>query len=290
MIDCCKVSCTRPDHRSRLIFDLDSSVVTVFGRQQKAEVGYNPRYRGKRSYNPLLCLEANSSYLWDTELRPGNAGTWDGSVELLASCFINVPSDIRHLRVRAEAGFGFNPVLEILEARAVQYAVVARLSQAFKPLLPGRSVYRGLQHSCVGRGSRRPCFVAIKNAWTRRSGSSLPRRACPKTFGFVNDFCEEQGIAILFARQSGTYRLTPLRPALRQSERDLAYRTRWSGSRDLVVSVRPVRTPLASPQFPQGLHVSRPSLCASNASASVLIRAPRCRGWFRRLPRSRQDP
>src|SRR5580693_4762800 len=65
----------RPDHRSRLIFDLDSSVVTVFGRQQKAEVGYNPRYRGKRSNNPLLCMEANSSYLWGTELRPGNAGT-----------------------------------------------------------------------------------------------------------------------------------------------------------------------------------------------------------------------
>jgi hypothetical protein len=55
-----------PDHRSRLIFDLDSSVVTVFGRQEHAEVGYNPRYRGKRSYNPLLCIEANSSYLWDT--------------------------------------------------------------------------------------------------------------------------------------------------------------------------------------------------------------------------------
>src|ERR1700736_5343078 len=62
-----------PSHRSRLILDLDSSVVTVFGRQENAEVGYNPRYRGKRSYNPLLCLEANSSYLWDTELRPGNA-------------------------------------------------------------------------------------------------------------------------------------------------------------------------------------------------------------------------
>jgi hypothetical protein len=44
-----------PDHRSRLIFDLDSSVVTVFGRQENAAVGYNPRYRGKRSYNPLLC-------------------------------------------------------------------------------------------------------------------------------------------------------------------------------------------------------------------------------------------
>ena len=126
-----------PDRRSRLILDLDSTVVTVFGRQQSAEVGYNPRYRGKRSYNPLLCIEANSSYLWDTELRPGNAGTWEGSVELLATCFANIPRDIRELRVRADAGFGFNPVLEILEARMAHYAVVARLTQAFKRLLPG---------------------------------------------------------------------------------------------------------------------------------------------------------
>src|SRR5215467_6172892 len=35
------------------ILHLGKHVVTVFGRQQKAEVGYNPRYRGKRSYNPL---------------------------------------------------------------------------------------------------------------------------------------------------------------------------------------------------------------------------------------------
>ena len=59
----------RPEHRSRLILDLDSTVVTVFGRQEGAEVGYNPRYRGKRSYDPLLCVEANSAFLWDTELR-----------------------------------------------------------------------------------------------------------------------------------------------------------------------------------------------------------------------------
>src|SRR5664279_3334464 len=112
-----------PNHRSRLILDLDSTVVTVFGRQEGAAVGYNPRYRGKRSYDPLLCLEANSSFLWDAELRRGDAGTWAGSVELLASCFLSVPSDIRELRVRADAGFGYHPVLEMLELRPVQYAV-----------------------------------------------------------------------------------------------------------------------------------------------------------------------
>jgi len=125
-----------PEHRSRLIFDLDSTVVTVFGRQDGAEVGYNPRYRGKRSYDPLLCIESNSSYLWDTELRPGNAGTWDGSIELLDTCFANLPSDIREVRVRADAGFGFQPVFETLENHPTQYAIVARLTSAVQRLLP----------------------------------------------------------------------------------------------------------------------------------------------------------
>lgn len=162
-----------PDHRSRLIFDLDSSVVTVFGRQENAEVGYNPRYRGKRSYNPLLCIEANSSYLWDTELRPGNAGTWDGSVELMATCFLNVPRDIRELRVRADAGFGFHPVLEILEARATQYAVVARLTQAFKRLLPG------LQYEPVNRQWEMTEFEYRPHGWPQARRFVVARRFIP---------------------------------------------------------------------------------------------------------------
>jgi hypothetical protein len=45
----------------------------------------------------------------------------------------------RELRIRADAGFGFNPVFVALEARPAQYAVVARLTPALKRLLPGIS-------------------------------------------------------------------------------------------------------------------------------------------------------
>ena len=80
-------------------FDLDSTVVTLFGHQEGAELGYNPRYRGKRSYDPLLCVEANSSFLWDVELRRGDAGTWAGSEEMVGLLFSSpAPSDIRELR------------------------------------------------------------------------------------------------------------------------------------------------------------------------------------------------
>ena len=162
-----------PAHRSRWIFDLDSSVVTVFGRQEHAEVGYHPRYRGKRSYHPLWCIESNSSYLWDTELRPGNAGTWDGSVELMATCFLNVPRDIRELRVRADAGFGYHPVPEILEARAAQYTVVARLTPAFQRLLPG------LPYESVNQQWEMAEFEYRPHGWPQARRFVVARRFIP---------------------------------------------------------------------------------------------------------------
>ena len=126
-----------PEHRSRLLFDLDSTVVTSFGHQEGAEVGYNPRYRGKRSYDPLLCVEANSSFLWDVELRRGDAGSWAGGEDWLACCFLSSPSDIREFRARADAGFGYGPVLDMLETRFAQYSVVARMVPSLKRALKG---------------------------------------------------------------------------------------------------------------------------------------------------------
>ena len=157
-----------PEHRSRLIFDLDSSVLTVFGHQEGAEVGYNPRYRGKRSYDPLLCVEANSSFLWDVELRRGDAGTWADSEGLLACCFLSTPSDIREIRVRADAGFGYGPVLDMLEARLAQYSVVARMNPSLKRALKGlryesmnpRWEIAEFEHHPHGWPHARRCIVA----------------------------------------------------------------------------------------------------------------------------------
>jgi len=159
-----------PSRRSRLIFDLDSTVVTVFGKQEDAAVGYNPRYRGKRSYDPLLCIEANSSYLWDAELPPGNAGTWDGAVEVLDTCFANVPPDIRELRVRADAGFGFDPVFVALEAQPAQYAVVARLTTGLKRLL------RGLSYHSVNRHWEMAEFEHCLHGWPQARRFVVARR------------------------------------------------------------------------------------------------------------------
>ena len=160
----------QPAHRSRLVFDLDSTVVTVFGHQDGAAVGYNPRHRGKRSYDPLLCMEAPSSYLWDTELRAGDAGTWAGSVELLDTCFANVPPEIRELRVRADAGFGYDPIFARLEGEAAEYAIVARLTSSLRRLLPG------LRYEPVNREWEMADFEHRAQGWTRARRCVVARR------------------------------------------------------------------------------------------------------------------
>jgi hypothetical protein len=165
----------RPERRSRLILDVDSTVVTVFGSQEGAAVGYNPRYRGKRSYDPLLCVEANSSFLWDAELRPGDAGTWEGSVELLASCFLSVPSDLREVRVRADAGFGFDPVLEMLEQRPAQYAVVARMTSSLQRRLGSLSYERMNPRWEIAECEHRP------SGWPRSRRCIVARRPIEET-------------------------------------------------------------------------------------------------------------
>src|SRR5205807_2669526 len=49
---------------ARLIFDLDSTVLVLYGRQENARVGYNPSKPGRRSYYPLLCFEARTRDFW----------------------------------------------------------------------------------------------------------------------------------------------------------------------------------------------------------------------------------
>ena len=40
----------------KITLDLDSHVICVYGNQQRAALGYNPKKKGRKSYHPLLCL------------------------------------------------------------------------------------------------------------------------------------------------------------------------------------------------------------------------------------------
>lgn len=122
----------RPQLPSRLIFDVDSTVLVVYGKQEQARIGYNPIKRGRPSYHPLLCFEGQSKDFWHGELRPGDAHTASGTLDLLQACFTKVPTGVRAVIVRADKGFYDHALVEWLEAHQASFVIVARLTAPVK--------------------------------------------------------------------------------------------------------------------------------------------------------------
>jgi hypothetical protein len=122
-----------PNPRTSLLFDFDSSVLTVYGKLiEGAEVGYNPHKRGARSYHPLLCFEAHSRDFWHGRLRPGNVYTSFGGPEFLKECLIKIPPGVYRIRVRADSGFFDHKFIEPLDQKGIGYAIVAKMTRPIK--------------------------------------------------------------------------------------------------------------------------------------------------------------
>jgi hypothetical protein len=117
-----------PQTPSSLIFDLDSVVLTLYGHQQGARVGYNPKKKGRRSYHPLLCFEAYRQEFWHGSLRPGNTIANTGVVFFLQRCLAKVPACIARsrIRVRADSGFFGGKFIGTLENQGLGYVIVAK--------------------------------------------------------------------------------------------------------------------------------------------------------------------
>ena len=90
--------------QSHVILDFDSSVNTVYGDQEGAEVGYNPGNPGKKSMHPIYVFEASSRLCLYAKLRNGKAYTSDGMIEAAEESLKHVCSTAS-IMARFDKGF-----------------------------------------------------------------------------------------------------------------------------------------------------------------------------------------
>lgn len=117
-----------PYKRHSLVFDIDSIVVVLYGKQENAKIGYNPKKRGRRSYHPIVCFEAHFQEFWHGSLRPGNAASSTGIIGFLKACLAKVPSGIAmsRIRFRMDSGFYSHIVANLLDDLGCGYVIVAK--------------------------------------------------------------------------------------------------------------------------------------------------------------------
>ena len=143
-----------------LTLDLDTSVLTVYGRQERAAVGYNPKKRGRRSYLAWLCTDGETGEVWHASYHPGNAHAATIATAQLPQAFAKIPPAVRNVRVRADAAFYNGAIIEFLEGRGAQFVIVAQLTRRLKAKVAG------LRYTRVARGVWAADFRYHPVGWT----------------------------------------------------------------------------------------------------------------------------
>jgi len=128
---------------TRLTLDFDSHIETVYGNQQRAKVGYNPKKPGRKSFHPLLCFVGETrDFLWG-RFRPGNRYTGQGAVRFLEECLKRLPAGIKEIFLRGDSGFFDDKFLKKVERRGIKYAIAVKLYAPIQKMLEGVS-YRDI--------------------------------------------------------------------------------------------------------------------------------------------------
>jgi len=130
-----------------ITLDLDSHVIPVYGNQQRALMGYNPKKKGRKSYHPLLCFVGETRDYIGGALRSGKHHSSYKALDFIKGLVKNLPSHIKRIRLRADSGFFSTDLIKYLVNKDIEFAIVV-------PMQPW--VQRKIRHmrvwQTVGRG------------------------------------------------------------------------------------------------------------------------------------------
>jgi hypothetical protein len=121
-----------------ITLDIDSHVRTVYGHQQQARKGYNPKKHGRKSYHPLLSFIGETRDFLCGRFRPGNT-TNTGAVSFLReSLDLLKPERFQRVKFRADSGFFYDEFLDELENISnLRYAIAVKLYPHIQSQLVG---------------------------------------------------------------------------------------------------------------------------------------------------------
>jgi len=106
--------------------DTDTTVHTLFGNQMGGRKSYNPKNKGKKSYQPILTFLAETREYISGELRNGDRPTGAQIARHLESVFAALPPQVKALYARADSGFYCREAVEAYDNKAVQFVLSAR--------------------------------------------------------------------------------------------------------------------------------------------------------------------
>src|ERR1017187_6269170 len=106
--------------------DTDTTVHTLYGRQMGGRKGYNPKNKGKKSYQPMLTfINETREYIWG-QLRNGDRPTGKQIGDHIRNVCAALPAGVKQIYGRVDSGFYCREAVEAYEECNAQFAISAR--------------------------------------------------------------------------------------------------------------------------------------------------------------------
>lgn len=158
-------------HLDEVHIDVDTTVEPLFGSQEGALPGPNPRYRGRPSYHPILARVAETDTVIGAELREGNTGFGGDDRDFVVRSIDRVRARVGpHARiyVRIDAAGDCTEILGAIADRGAFFLVKARLSRDLVGAIASKQRWHTVDRDAFGEPTRQVAEIDFqRNEWLK---------------------------------------------------------------------------------------------------------------------------
>jgi Transposase DDE domain group 1 len=155
---------------SAVHLDIDTTVEPVFGHQQGALLGYNPRYPGRLSYHPILAVIAETKLCIGAELRPGDRALGDEDAKTIGRYVRSVRAKVARnavLTVRMDSGADCSAILRAIDNAGAFFVVKLKLTPELLGGMLTTTQWRTVDVDADGRPLRQVAELSFRrDGWT----------------------------------------------------------------------------------------------------------------------------
>ena len=167
------------------IMDIDVTVKPLYGKQEGAVVGYNPKKPGRPSHAYHTYQMATLRLMLGVAVAAGNESHANTTLPGLVELIDRLPAEKRPYLVRGDAGAGGEPTLAALETRALPYLFKLRLTKNVKRYI--ERVFATPDWTDAGQGWEGQDGTIQLNGWTRNRRIVILRRPLQGEMLLVDD-------------------------------------------------------------------------------------------------------
>lgn len=168
---------TLPRKRRQVVhLDVDTTVEPLFGTQEGAVPGPNPRYKGRPSYHPVVARIAETDACVGAKLRPGDTAFGAAEAPLVGRWVDRVRETVgpdAAIYVRMDAAADCFDVLDAIDTRGAFFVVKAHITPDLAGAIYYAKDWRTVDRDADGRPLRQVAEVDFVRGPWRRAGKAF---------------------------------------------------------------------------------------------------------------------